>query len=198
MPILSFFCFMLEALNELDHILTLWINSKHWPAMDPVMYFLSEKWVWLPLYGFLIFLLIRSFPPKKVFLRLLGLGIGVALSDQTTSTFLKPWIQRLRPCHDPIMLAQLYIPHGCGGQFGFASSHAANSFFLAFLFFFMVGKQKSYLKLLLVWAFAISWSRIYLGAHFLGDVFAGGIIGLFWAALVWLLIKRMERPQFQD
>ena len=61
-----------------------------------------------------------------------------------------------------------------GGKYGFVSSHAANIFAAStILSFFYVHKK----KLCLTIAFLVSYSRIYVGVHFPGDVIFGGVLG---------------------
>lgn len=183
---------MLEYLDSFDRKLTLLINGWHSDWADSFMIFMSEKWVWFPLYGFLVFILFRSFSIKAFSIRLIGLVIGVALSDQTASTLLKPNVLRLRPCHEPNLQSILHLPHGCGGMYGFASSHSANAFFLAFFFFFIFRKTIPGMAFLLLWAGLVAWSRIYLGAHYMGDVCAGLMIGLFWSYFILKLINHRK------
>lgn len=183
---------MLERMDSLDRKLTLIINGWHFPWADPFMIFMSEKWVWLPLYAFLVFLLYREFPIKAFLIRLVGLGIGVAFSDQTASTLLKPNVLRLRPCHDPEIQSLLHLPHGCGGTYGFASSHSSNAFFLAFFYFFIFRKSSPWSMALIGWATLVAWSRIYLGVHYLGDILAGMVIGIFWSYFILKLINHRK------
>ena len=180
---------MLEALLRLDDHLTLSINGSHAQFLDWFMIWLSEKWVWMPLYGWLTFLIFKHYPTKKALIILFGIGAAIALSDQSTSAVLKPIFERLRPCHEPRLMPFLHLPKGCGGKFGFASSHAANSFCLAAFCFLTMGKKIKPIAFLFLWAFLVSWSRIYLGAHYVGDVLVGALIGMFWAGLVFAIAK---------
>jgi undecaprenyl-diphosphatase len=65
----------------------------------------------------------------------------ILISDQVCSGLLKPWVARLRPCHEPSLASLIHLVGGCGGQFGFCSSHAA-SFTLAVFFYLQYGKQQ--------------------------------------------------------
>jgi len=193
---------MLETLQELDRTCSLAINQFYFPWLDPIMIFWSEKWVWIPLYGVLLYFLWKKEGRQRFFIGLGMIAVSIALSDQTASALLKPMFQRLRPCHDVSMIPMLHLPNGCGGQFGFASSHAANSFCVFVLFYFLLGSKVPVVRLLLVWALVTGWSRIYLGAHFLGDVLVGYAIGFLWATVsyksgtvVYRFFKKSALPE---
>jgi undecaprenyl-diphosphatase len=138
------------------------------------MIFLSAKWVWLPLYGVLLFLLYRKYG-NHLWVYLTGILLSILLADQLTSLVMKPHFARLRPCHEESLQDYLMMVNRCGGSFGFASSHAANTFALA-VFFTKLFRHPGY-YLLWLWALMISYSRIYLGAHYPGDVLVGGLLG---------------------
>lgn len=78
----------------------------------------------------------------------------------------------------------LHLPDGCGGKYGFVSSHAANSMGLAAFMFIYFSKNK-WTVIGIIWAIAIAYSRVYLGVHYLGDVLIGIVLGIFWAVLVY-------------
>ena len=185
---------MLEMLESADRNLTIFINQGFNSWLDTLMIFWSGKLVWLPLYAALMVFLFGRFGPKYFLRILLLIGILILLSDQTASAFFKPLFQRLRPCHDPDLLPVLHLPEGCGGQFGFASSHAANTMALAVFFFLLpVFARSGWIALiLLVWAILTGWSRIYLGAHFAGDIIAGYAIGAFWAAILHFAARKIS------
>jgi undecaprenyl-diphosphatase len=180
----------MDTILKWDIDLTLAINQFHAGWFDPVMIFWSQKWVWLPLYGSLLYLLFLKLKRPDFYRSLVMIAVLITLSDQTASAILKPMFERLRPCHDPILLARLHLPDGCGGQFGFASSHSANCFGLATFMFLVLRSKVPLVKSLFIWALITGWSRIYLGAHFAGDVLAGFAIGSFWAWLVYMMWKK--------
>jgi undecaprenyl-diphosphatase len=87
-------------------------------------------------------------------------------------------VQRLRPCHESAIQQLVHVVGDCGGQFGFCSSHAANSFTLATSLFLLFGKQIPSLKYFYLWAIIVSYSRIYVGVHYPLDVVTGAGIGV--------------------
>ncbi len=170
--------------QELDQQATLYLNSLHHPSLDKAMLLLSDKPTWYPLYAVLIGLIIYK-ERKRSWLVLLNIALLITLSDRISSGIIKPLAMRLRPCHEALLYPLLYLPDGCGGSYGFVSSHAANVSAISVFLFFYFDKNK-WVYLLFFWATMVSYSRIYLGAHYLGDIVMGALLG---AGLGWLVYK---------
>jgi undecaprenyl-diphosphatase len=168
----------MDFIAQLDRQLFLIINGCHTPILDFIMFWLSDKYIWIPLYAILLILLIKE-NRRQWWLLLIAVVLLVVLTDQISVKLFKDVFQRLRPCHDPLLdgMARVLNDH-CGGAYGFVSSHAANTFGLAvFVGFLLKNRFKWILWALLLWAAMISYSRVYLGVHFPGDVLAGGMVG---------------------
>jgi len=76
------------------------------------------------------------------------------------------------------LMKQVRMLVPCGGKYGFVSSHAANSFGLAMMLFLFFRRHIRWTWLLFLWALLISYSRIYVGVHFPGDVLFGALTGI--------------------
>ena len=164
----------MDTLIELDQALFLFLNSHNNSLFDFIMYWLSDKLIWLPLYVFIIITLYRDFNIQSI-LVILTLILVIVVVDQVTSSFMKPFFERLRPCHDPRIADLVHNYGSCGGRFGFVSGHAANSFAVATFIFFVLRVRNWWW--LFLWASVVAYSRIYLGVHYPGDILIGGIFG---------------------
>ncbi len=177
---------MVNWLVAIDTQLFLFLNGLHTPFLDPIMVFFSGKITWLPLYLIIIFFMYKQFGWRLLW-PLLGVALVVVLADQTSVHLFKNVFERLRPCHNPDIKEMVHLAASrCGGKFGFVSSHAANTFgvatFLALLF-----KRRWFTVSILLWAAIVSYSRIYLGVHYPGDVLSGGLLGYICGIAVWNL-----------
>ncbi|NQV53533.1 MAG: phosphatase PAP2 family protein [Flavobacteriales bacterium] len=187
---------MLEALISIDQALTLGINEAHSASADSLMILISEKRTWIPLYIGLVLLINKIFGWKRALLIVGFVALNVVLTDQI-SVFFKESFLRLRPCHDPAIVDLLHLPDGCGGTYGFVSSHAANTMGLAVILALILQNRWITISML---AFAIvnGYSRIYLGKHFFFDVLGGFVLGALIAygvyRLLLITIKRFHIP----
>jgi undecaprenyl-diphosphatase len=169
---------MIEELIELDKRVLIFLNSFHSPLLDPVMMMITKTFFWLPLYLFLIFLLFRKFKREAWFI-LIGAAITILLSDQITSTLMKPFFARLRPSHDPSIQELLHMVDGYrGGLYGFSSGHAANTIGVSLFVWLTLRPVYRWIGLIFIWAILMTYTRIYLGVHYPGDILVGGSIGL--------------------
>jgi undecaprenyl-diphosphatase len=180
---------MLEFLLELDREVFLFLNGLHTPWLDPVMYYISEKFFWIPFYMLLLWACYRQYGWKVLLILLLS-AVLITMSDQL-SGLLKSTVQRFRPSRDETLEGLVHIVYGKrGGRFGFVSSHAANSFALAiFMIHLLRNKVKYIVPVMITWASLKSYSRIYLGVHYPADIIGGAILGIVCALIIIQLWK---------
>lgn len=168
---------MIEWLKHIDTKLFLFINNHHGVYFDVLMYWASDRLIWIPFYLFLAFIVYKKFR-ANFFKILLAIVLLIFLTDRL-SVFVKDHVMRYRPCHNLVLETKIHLVNNfCGGPFGFISSHATNSFGLAiFLIMLFQNTVKWISPLLLSWCFLISYSRIYLGQHYPADIIGGWLLG---------------------
>ena len=195
---------MIEYLDHIDKKLFLFLNGIHIESMDTIMWWISSTTLWIPFYIVLLFFLIKKENPSSLKKQLtnisflvISIAIAILLADQISSGFFKPFFQRFRPSHNPNIMHLVHViikPNGetyRGGLYGFVSSHAANSFAIAF-FSCRILKHKSAWVSLITWALLVSYSRIYLGVHYPGDILGGALIGIGAGTLASIIYYKLK------
>ncbi len=186
---------MIEFIDNLDKQWLLALNNDYSAFWDGIMVAFSEKITWFPLYLSIIYIIIRKWKKESWWL-IAALILSVVIADQIASGVIKEWVARLRPSHDPSLAGQVVLVNGYkSGLYGFVSSHAANSFAIALLssLFF---RKRTYTIFIFLWAILNSYSRIYLGVHYLGDILGGAIVGILVALFFYWLVNKF-RPALQ-
>ncbi len=175
---------MIQFLLELDRDAFLLINGLHTPWLDSIMVYASRTVSWIPLYLLLLYRIGKTYRTEG-WIILIGIAMTILISDQVTSGLMKPIFLRPRPSWDTQLSGLVYIIDGYrGGQYGFPSSHAANTFGTTLFLWFVF--RKRWIMLLFIWPLIVGYSRIYLGVHYPGDVIGGWITG---ALCAWLIYK---------
>lgn len=178
---------LLETIKKLDSDAFLFFNGIHSPEWDGIFWLVSTKWIWIPLYLVLLNQLRVTYGNKALWQLIIAITLMIILSDQIASGLFKPFFQRLRPCYEPLLDGLVHVPYGCGGKYGFVSSHASNSFAVATFAWLCLGKLNPKWKWLMLWASIVSYSRIYLGVHYPLDLIGGAVIG----GLAAIIAKRL-------
>jgi undecaprenyl-diphosphatase len=182
---------ILNTLNSWDTSLFLFLNGDYGDFWDFIMWWASDKYIWIPLYALFLYALWRQYK-RNIWVIIVFVALLIFLSDQISVHFFKDVFQRLRPCHEPGLEGMVHIVNNkCGGQYGFYSSHASNIFAVATFVISLFKKKNLYIiSLVFFWAASIAYSRVYLGVHYPGDVLAGGIAGSILGVLLARFCKK--------
>jgi undecaprenyl-diphosphatase len=181
---------MIELIKSFDTKLFLLLNSWNCPAMDTFFYYATNRFVWIPLYVFLFVLVIKRFK-SNAWKMMLMIVVLIVCSDQV-SVLIKENVRRYRPCHNLDIQGKVHkVNNKCGGRYGFVSSHATNTMALfVFLALAVFRHERKIVGLLAFYVILVSYSRVYLGVHYPGDIIGGWILGLLIAVILFSLLKR--------
>ncbi|OGS71395.1 MAG: phosphatase PAP2 family protein [Flavobacteria bacterium RIFCSPLOWO2_12_FULL_35_11] len=181
---------MIDSLLTRDIELLIYLNNLGTPQWDGFWLFMSNKYSAIPLYLVLLYFTYKQFGLKKTFVAVFFVVLLIITSDQTSNLF-KYGFKRLRPCHNENIsdLIRL-VGNRCGGLYGYFSAHAANTMAMAVFFGLLLKSKRDYLfSILIIWALAVSYSRIYMGVHFPLDVLTGMLFGLIYGSLFYVFFK---------
>jgi len=167
---------MLAALISLDQTYFLLLNGLHSPFFDQVMYHGTNPATWLPLYLTILWLVIRKYRWQTIWVILFA-ALLIIVSDQLAN-LAKELTCRLRPTHESGLAGVHTVGGYVGGLYGFYSAHASSNMALAVYFILVLGRPfRGFQLLMLSYAFFMSYTRIYLGVHYPGDILAGWMAG---------------------
>jgi undecaprenyl-diphosphatase len=179
----------MEWLINLDRAALIFINSLNTPMMDKLMWLISGKFTWVPLYLGMAYYAFKTLGWKQGLMFLLFAILLITAIDQSSVAWFKNVFCRYRPTHNLDVGHLLHIVNDYkGGRYGFVSSHAANSFGIA-VFTALVFSRKYYTYGIIAWAAAVSYSRMYLGVHYPADIIGGALLGAAWAYLAFYFWK---------
>lgn len=180
----------MDYLSSIDSDLFLFLNGLHADWLDKAMIAVTRMWVWLPLYALFVYWIVKQYG-KRCWWIFLAVGLVVLCSDQLSAHVCKPLFHRLRPCYNVDFQDLIYLPNGmAGGKYGFVSSHAANTFAIAAFLTGALGKNRWWAGLMLyLWAFISSYSRIYIGFHYPGDILCGALLGILIGLILWKVFQ---------
>lgn len=178
---------MLEHLNEIDIQLFLILNGSDSAYWDAVMWLVTKTVTWIPLLVIVVYVILKNTGWRQALLIIFSMAIAVLLADQISSSVIKPLVMRWRPTHDAVLASSVDTVFSyTGGRYGFVSSHAANTFSL-FALLSLIMRSRLLTFWLFFWAAVSSYSRIYLGVHYPGDILCGALLGLLIGWLTYLL-----------
>ena len=179
----------MEEIIHLDKELLLMVNGSDSLFLDYLVLTLTNAKTWIPLYLGLFYVVLRTHGRnyREILYILCAAGLCVLLAGAVDDEIVKPLVARWRPTHDPEIGGLVDVVDGYrGGNYGFFSAHAANTFSIA-LFFSLLMRQRLLTVFLVCWSLTNCWTRLYLGVHYPGDI----TVGLIWGSIVGYSVYRL-------
>lgn len=188
----------LEDWIAFDQQLLLRLNGSDSLFWDNLMEGITSTVAWLPVGVVLLYLVVKNNTMREAGLVILFFALTIVVADQFSSSFCKPYFARFRPTQDPLLMYLVDVVDGYrGGRYGFISSHAANTFGVC-MFLSLLLRNRWMTFSLVLWAALCSYSRIYLGVHYPGDIFFGTLWGLVSGALCYGLYAYLHRKMMPE
>ncbi len=181
---------MISWLDNIDSAVFHFFNgTMSNPIFDFIMPIITNQDIWvIPILLLILGLIFKGGKRGKIAAALSI--IAVLSTDAIAAQWIKPLVGRFRPSYALTESINLLVAKG--GKFSFVSNHAANMFCAAAVLSYFYARWKNILYAL---AAAVSFSRVYVGVHYPGDVIFGGLFGYGMAWLVlslWVIIKMRE------
>ncbi len=191
---------MNEFINKLlpfERDIFLALNGSDSLFWDNAMWTFTGLVTWIPMILFIIYIAFQNQQCKEGWLVLVSIMLILLFSNLVSASFFKPVFQRYRPSHHPDFKEIVALVNDFrGGDYGFISGHATNSFAFAF-FFSLLFRNKIVAISMILWATLNSYSRVYLGVHFISDIIAGFIMGSLVGLLVYNIYVKIRVKYFE-
>jgi len=167
----------MEELIHFDKQLLLAVNGSDSLLLDYIIMTLTTATTWIPLYLSLLYVVLKSNARREVLFIVASAALCVLLAGTVDDTIVKPLVARWRPTHDPEIGTLVdVVDNYRGGNYGFFSAHAANTFSIA-LFFSLLMRRRLLVVTMVCYSLINCYTRLYLGVHYPGDITVGLALG---------------------
>lgn len=183
-----------------DERLFLWLNFDGGAILDSIMSAISGVALWIPLYLYIAWVVLRKYGWKSMLAFLVCLALAMGIADMLCGIFkhtgmLKSlWADfpaRNRPMFDVAVRDLAHVVSYAHGPYGTVSAHAATTAAMAILSA-LVLRKRWYSWTIAFIVLLISYSRIYLACHFPQDIALGLAVGLISGGAMYLLWRKLD------
>jgi len=179
-------------MNELDHQLTLAINGCDRLFWDNIMYTVTDTFSWSLVIIALLVIIFRNNNWREALLVYVSMILLIVVADRICSGMVKPLVERWRPTQDPELMYYVDVVRNYrGGRYGFFSGHACNTMCMAMFLSWLFRSPKVTLTLFF-WSLSTTFTRLYLGVHYLGDVCVGWTVGAILGFIFYVLMEKVH------
>lgn len=183
----------LDKLIHLDQQVTLSINGSESLFWDNVMYTVTNTFSWTLVIIALFWVIFKNNKLKEALLVVLFMALLITVADRICSGWVKPTVARWRPTQDPQLMYMVDVVRGYrGGRFGFFSGHACNTMCMA-VFLSCLFRYWQLTLTLIFWSLSTTFTRIYLGVHYVGDVLVGWSVGIVLALVLYFIYLKVYK-----
>lgn len=190
---------MLQKLIVWDTAVFLSVNSVHSSYWDSFMWLVSDKYVWIPFYISLVYVVFRNYSWKVILACFVTVALIILFTDGVCSNLIRPLIGRMRPSNlDNPISGMVHIVDGHrGGRFGFPSAHSSNTWGLTFFVFYLF--RRHWLTFFMIfWASLVCYSRMYLGVHYPGDLIVGMLLAAIGSSVLYYVFVKVSGHTVAD
>ncbi len=188
---------MIEILTNTDHQAMDLLNGANTPYLTAFMQLYTGKLIWAAMYATIAAVLFVNLKLKTAIMAFIAIVLVIVFADQIVANVIRPIVERPRP-NNPLSPAYEFVfKTRDSGGFGFPSCHGANTFGLAFIVAYIF-KNRWLTTFFMLWAAINSYTRIYLGLHFPGDILAGAFIGWVGAFIMYRLLWWASKGYFKE
>ena len=188
---------MIEILTNIDNQAMDLLNGANTPYLTAFMQLYTGKIIWAVMYATIAALLFANLKLKTALLALIAIALVIVFADQIVASVIRPIVERPRPNNPASPVYDIVFKTRDSSGYGFPSCHGANTFGLAFIIAYIF-KNRWLTTFFLLWAVINSYTRIYLGLHFPGDILAGAFIGWIGAFIMYKLLQYVTKGYFKE
>jgi undecaprenyl-diphosphatase len=175
-----------QATNNLDEKVFLALNGNHSEFLDNIMLFASNLFSLIPIFILIIFVVNRYYKKQADYplthsIILTGvLLLFFLFSFKVLPGLFSAFFEREKPCLNPnISVFVRLLGENCNTGNNFFAVRPCIMFCIATFLLFTIKHDFIFFRILLIfWALLVSYSRIYLGAHYPLNVLISDIVGI--------------------
>lgn len=188
---------MIEILTNIDNQAMDLLNGANTPYITAFMQLYTGKLIWAAMYATIAVVLFANLKFKTALMAFLAIVLVIVFADQVVASVIRPIVERPRPNNPASPVYDIVFKTRDSGGYGFPSCHGANTFGLAFIVTYIF-KNRWLTTFFLIWAAINSYTRIYLGLHFPGDILTGAFIGWIGAYIMYKGLLWASKGYFKE